>query len=153
MKPIKRHKGLQPLSREHHRGLLLSWKIRSGLKKEVSIERIKSYCDFFFKEELIHHFNTEELHIFTLLESDDELVKKALADHRKLKRLFMQKQADMKTIVAIEEELEKHIRFEERVLFNKIQEEASEKQLSRIQELHNANIGCDIDKWEDKFWE
>lgn len=132
MKPIKRHETLKPLSREHHHGLLLSWKIRAGIKKGVSLDRIKNYCDFFFKEELI---------------------KRALADHRKLKRLFMQKQPDMKTIVAIEEELEKHIRFEERILFNKIQEEASEKQLLKILELHNSGVSCNIDNWDDKFWE
>ncbi|WP_241739476.1 hypothetical protein [Aestuariibaculum marinum] len=33
MKPLKRHKALQPLSREHHYGLLLTWKIRTGFKK------------------------------------------------------------------------------------------------------------------------
>lgn len=153
MNPIKRHKALKPLSRVHHQGLLLSWKIRTGLKKGISIERIKNYCDFFFKEELIHHFNIEELRIFTLLESDDELIKKALVDHRKLKRLFLQKLPEMKTIVSIEKELEKHIRFEERILFNKIQEEASKKQLQRIQELHNLSTNYDIDSWNDKFWE
>lgn len=39
--PIKRHPSLQPLSREHHYGLLLSWKIREGFKREVPPERIK----------------------------------------------------------------------------------------------------------------
>jgi len=153
MNPIKRHKGLQPLSHEHHQGLLLSWKIRAGLKKEVSLDRIKRYCDFFFKEELIHHFNIEETHIFTLLKPNDELVKRALADHRKLKRLFLKNQSDMKIIIAIEEELEKHIRFEERILFNKVQEEASERQLLKIQELHNAPTVSNIEKWSDNFWE
>lgn len=153
MKPIKRHKGLQPLSREHHQGLLLSWKIRTGLKKEVSTDRIIKYCDFFIKEELIQHFNLEELHIFTVLEPDDELVKRALADHLKLKKLFMQKQPDIKTILSIEEEIEKHIRFEERILFNKIQEVATEKRLLKILELHSSNKRSDIDSWNDKFWE
>lgn len=152
MPPIKRHKGLQALSREHHQGLLLSWKIRAGLKKGVSIDRIKNYCDFFFKEELLNHFNIEEQHIFTLLDSNNELVKKALAEHRRLKRLFLKKTSDMKTIIAIEEELEQHIRFEERILFNKIQEQASEKQLIKIEKLHN-NINSKIESWKDKFWE
>ena len=31
----KRHKALQNLSREHHHGLLLSWKIRTGLNKNI----------------------------------------------------------------------------------------------------------------------
>ena len=153
MPPIKRHKGLQPLSREHHQGLLLSWKIRVGLKKGISIDRIKNYCDFFFKEELLNHFNIEELHVFTLLDSKDDLVKKALADHKRLKRLFLTKQPDMKTIVAIEEELEQHIRFEERILFNKIQEQTPEQELLKILDLHNSSTNCNIDSWEDKFWE
>ncbi|CDF79955.1 hypothetical protein BN863_22430 [Formosa agariphila KMM 3901] len=32
-KPLKRHKSLQPLSRDHHHGLLLAWKIRADLRK------------------------------------------------------------------------------------------------------------------------
>lgn len=153
MKTVKRHQSLKPLSREHHEGLLLSWKIRAGLKKEVSIERIKIYCDFFFKEDLIHHFNIEELYVFPILGSDDELVKRALAEHRKLKRLFMKKQPEMKSIVAIEEELEKHIRFEERVLFNKVQEVASERELLHIEKLHDSIKNVNVKNWTDKFWE
>ncbi len=40
-KPIKRSVALKPLSREHHHGLLLSWKIREGFNRNVEIERIK----------------------------------------------------------------------------------------------------------------
>lgn len=152
-KPIKRHKALKPLSRDHHHGLLLSWKIRTGIKKEVEIERIKKYCDFFFEEELIPHFNIEEQYIFTLLDANDKLVKRALSEHRKLKRLFTKEQFDVKNIVAIEELLEKHIRFEERVLFNKIQEQATEKELEVVEKLHQPNNNDNLEKWLDKFWE
>ena len=34
-KPIKRHKAIQPLSREHHQGLLLCWKIGKGFEKGI----------------------------------------------------------------------------------------------------------------------
>ena len=54
--PLKRSKALQSLSREHHYGLLLCWKIRSGLKKAVDIERIKAYTDWFFKNSLSKFF-------------------------------------------------------------------------------------------------
>ena len=50
-KPLKRHKALQPLSRDHHHGLLLSWKIRSGFKKNIDVERIKVYADWFYIRE------------------------------------------------------------------------------------------------------
>jgi len=33
--PIKRHNSLQPLSRDHHDGLLLKWKINKGISKGV----------------------------------------------------------------------------------------------------------------------
>lgn len=153
MKSITRHRALKPLSREHHEGLMLSWKIRAGLKKEVSYERIKSYCDFFFKEDLMHHFNIEELYIFPILDTDDELVKKALKEHRILKRLFIKKQPNMNTILEIEAELENHIRFEERILFNKIQEVASERELLIIEKLYKSKNGWNFKNWGDKFWE
>ena len=41
-KPLKRHAGLVELSRDHHHGLLLSWKIRQGLKKEIEPEAGKA---------------------------------------------------------------------------------------------------------------
>lgn len=152
-KPIKRAKDLQPLSRDHHQGLLLSWKIRTGLEKNVSLERIKNYCGLFFIEELIPHFNLEELYLFTILDKNDPDIKKALSEHQKLKKLFMEKTNLHKNIVAIEEELEKHIRFEERILLNKIQEVATPAQLQKVAEIHAINSSEKLETWEDKFWE
>lgn len=39
--PLKRIEQLQYLSHEHHYGLQVCWKIRQGLSKDVSFERIK----------------------------------------------------------------------------------------------------------------
>jgi hypothetical protein len=64
--PIKRHISLQPLSRDHHDGLLLKWKINQGISKGVDISRIQKYVDWFFKEHLIPHFRIEEDHLFAL---------------------------------------------------------------------------------------
>ena len=149
-KPKKRHIALQPLSREHHHGLLLSWKIRTGLNKSVETKRIKNYADWFFKTHLIPHFEMEEAHIFTLLDENNELIKKALSDHRRLKRLFTKEEDDAKILNKIEEELEKHIRFEERVLFPEIQNVATEDQLALIEKIHNED-GFN-DKLDDEFW-
>ena len=66
-KPLKRHKALIPFSREHHHGLLLSWKIRSGFSKNIEVERIKKYADWFFINHLIPHFELEEKYIFSLI--------------------------------------------------------------------------------------
>lgn len=149
-KPQKRHKALQPLSREHHHGLLLSWKIRTGFNKNISPERIKSYADWFFKNHLIPHFEMEENHIFPILDANNELVKRALAEHRRLNRLFTENEDDVKALMKIEEELEQHIRFEERVLFPEIQKVATEEQMIQIEKIHQPESF--IDKLDDEFW-
>ncbi|HZW62212.1 MAG TPA: hemerythrin domain-containing protein [Flavobacteriaceae bacterium] len=149
-KPLKRHKALQPLSRDHHHGLLLSWKIRTGFTKNISATRIKAYADWFYEHHLIPHFEMEETHIFPLLDANNELTKKALADHRRLKRLFTKESNVEKALSSIEEELEKHIRFEERILFPEIQKIATESQLNFIEKIHRAESF--IDNLEDEFW-
>jgi len=149
--PIKRHTGLQPLSREHHHGLLLCWKIRTGLKKGIEEERIKKYVDWFFLHHLLPHFEAEEKYVFTLLDAEDSRIKKALAQHRRLKRLFGSKRELNKNLHRIEESLEEHIRFEERTLFNAIQSVASTEQLQKIQDLHEELPFAD--NLSDPFWE
>lgn len=149
-KPQKRHKALQPLSREHHHGLLLSWKIRSGFSKNIEPKRIKAYADWFFENHLIPHFDMEEKHVFSILNGDHDLIKRAFADHRRLKRLFAEVGDEAQTLSKIEEELDAHIRFEERVLFPEIQKTATEAQLALIEDIHQE--GGFIDKLDDEFW-
>ncbi|MGE5944519.1 MAG: hemerythrin domain-containing protein [Flavobacteriales bacterium] len=148
-KPLKRHKALQPLSREHHHGLLLSWKIRAGFSKKIEPERIKIYADWFFETHLMSHFEMEEQFVFPILESNHELVKKALADHKLLKRLFADENIEM-ALSKIEEVLDAHIRFEERVLFPEIQKVATEMQLLEIEKIHQETNF--VDKLDDEFW-
>ncbi len=149
-KPLKRHKALQPLSRDHHHGLLLSWKIRSGFSKNIEFERIKTYADWFFEHQLIPHFDLEEEHIFPLLEADNDMVKRALAEHRRLKRLFAETKDVEKSLHKIEEELEQHIRFEERILFPEIQKNATDAQLALIEDIHQDDRFEDNES--DEFW-
>tara|TARA_R110000868_G_scaffold3024_12_gene20371 strand:- start:2675 stop:3136 length:462 start_codon:yes stop_codon:yes gene_type:complete len=146
----KRHKALQPLSRDHHQGLLLSWKIRTGFSKNVSPERIKNYANWFFETHLIPHFEMEEMHIFNILGNDNQLIKKALADHRRLIRLFKKEQDLGLVLSKIEEELDKHIRFEERILFPEIQKVATDNQLLHIEKIHYQEPFKD--KLDDEFW-
>ena len=151
LNPQKRDKALQPLSREHHHGLLLCWKIRTGIKKNIEPQRIKMYLDWFWLSYLKPHFENEELYVFPVLGNENELVKQALAEHRELKRLFESENDLHKSIGLIEEELEKHIRFEERVLFNEIQAVVNSEQLLQIQLDSSDKIFCE--NLSDIFWE
>lgn len=148
-KPIKRHSALQPLSREHHHGLLLCWKIRQGFKRDISPERIKVYADWFWETHLAPHFEAEEKYLFPILPADNENVKKALLEHQRLKRLFHKSDDLIKTLNRIEEELEQHIRFEERILFNEIQQAATEAQLQDMVDIHSSDF---CDNLSDEFW-
>lgn len=150
-KPIKRNEALQPLSREHHHGLLLCWKIRQGIKLNVEPERIKKYLVWFWMSYLKPHFEVEEQYVFPILGNENELVKQALSEHRRLKRLFENEDDLSKTISLIEEELEKHIRFEERILLNDIQSKANTEQLLQI-ELCCADKSF-YENLSDPFWE
>lgn len=150
-KPIKRHKALQPLSRQHHFGLLFSWKLRKGFSKNIETERLQEYAKWFFKNEIEPHFKDEELYIFPIMEADNELIERALKEHRRIKRLFHDTKDPDKSLHQLEEELEAHIRFEERILFNEIQKIATDEQLAKITEIH-------IEKetqaaYHDLFWE
>lgn len=148
--PIKRNKWLQPLSREHHHSLLLCWKIRTGFSKGIEVERMKKYADWFFKNHIQPHFEVEEKYIFPVLGNENELVKKALSEHRRLTRLFENRDEIEKSLSLIEEELESHIRFEERVLFNEIQQIATEEQLKRITAMHIEEPFQE--NTQDEFW-
>ncbi|MEC7264056.1 MAG: hemerythrin domain-containing protein [Bacteroidota bacterium] len=148
--PIKRHKALQGVSREHHHGLLLCWKIRTGLSKKVAPERIKTYVDWFFMTHLIPHFELEETYIFPILGMGNPKIKKALREHRRLVRLFTSNVDLIRRLVQIEEELEQHIRYEERQLFNEIQKIASDAQLDLIEKYHNHEKFKD--NTYDPFW-
>ena len=135
-KPIKRHPALQPVSREHHQGLLLCWKIRTGLAKKVEISRIKTYVDWFYEHHILPHFRMEESTIFPVLGNNHELVRRALTEHRRLKMLFEERTEVDESLRRLEKELEAHIRFEERVLFNEIQNAATPKELEEIKRVH-----------------
>lgn len=150
-KPIKRHESLKPLSREHHHGLLLCWKIRQGIKFKVEPQRMKDYIDWFKQKYLYPHFEAEEEFVFPVLGPENKLIKKALSEHRRLKRLFNQQSEVIKALSLIEEELDEHIRFEERILFNEIQKIASPNQFEEMEEKHHA-IAFSDDEWKDHFW-
>lgn len=150
-KPIRRHKALQPLSRDHHHGLLLSWKIRQGIKKGIDAERMMTYARWFWDTQLQQHFEVEEKHIFPILGDANPMVKKALNDHRRIARLLTSTDSDKKqSLSLVGEELDNHIRFEERELFNVIQETATVDQLQLIEQIHSQ--APHLPEWEDEFW-
>ncbi|MFD2518685.1 hemerythrin domain-containing protein [Salinimicrobium flavum] len=150
--PLKRHEALKPLSKDHHHGLLLCWKIREGKKRKIATDRIKAYTDFYFNSQLRPHFQFEEEEVFVLLGEDHPMVKHAKAEHQHLERLFKEERNIDRALDQIEKELEAHIRFEERVLFNELQQEVSIEKLENLKNREEEIKTPDPDQWDDKFW-
>ncbi|MDF2156504.1 hemerythrin domain-containing protein [Algoriphagus sp. CAU 1675] len=148
--PLKRHPTLHHLSHDHHHGLLLCWKIRQGFKLGIGPKRIRVYCEWFWENYLQAHFEEEEKTIFTVLPEDDPMIKQALSEHKRLRKLFSNWENSEKTLGQIEEKLEQHIRFEERVLFPVIQEKASPIQLDEIA-AHGEREKF-VENEADPFW-
>jgi hypothetical protein len=148
--PIKRHESLKELSRDHHFSLLLCWKIKEGVKKAIALQRIKRYTDHFYEEHLLPHFSIEEMLIFPLLGDDHPLIKKALGDHARLKGLFEEKEASIEQFLEIVTELSQHVRFEERELFNELQQTLSPHKLAEIHVAHDEGVTT---AWPDEFWQ
>jgi iron-sulfur cluster repair protein YtfE (RIC family) len=155
-KPLKRHSALIPLSQDHHFGLLLAWKIRKGLKVGFEKHRIADYLEYFFKSHLEPHFEMEEKYLFPYLPEEDPYRKRAELEHRDLRTLQAEisshPQGGGEMLSQFADELEAHIRFEERELFEHMQEALNPKELKelegKIQELHHKVE----DTWEDQFW-
>lgn len=150
-KPIKRHQALRPLSRQHHHSLLFSWKLRKGFSENIEIERLQKYASWFYKQEMQPHFIAEEKFVFPILGNESELVQQALKDHRRITRLFLDTENPSKSLSILEEELDSHIRFEERILFNEIQKVANTEQLQKIAEIHEDI--SPTSEYSDAFWE
>lgn len=156
-KPIKRSKELIQLSRDHHDGLLLCWKIRTGIKNDIAEERILSYVLHFFDANLREHFRQEEEIVFSLLPDKDQMKAEALAQHDILYGMAetMKKPhaEQKKLLVQFADELDNHIRFEERQLFPYIEANAQKEKLqiagNKIDELHQQHADL---LWEDEFW-
>lgn len=153
--PIKRNPAIVRFSRDHHFGLLLVWKIREGFRRSVEAERISKYVTKFFDNELVPHFRDEEENLFARLPENDKMRLQAEFDHKRLNELVECLRNDGKDEFKLGEFadlLEKHIRFEERELFNFIQESLSANQLAEI-ESANAPAKCSTDsEWKDVFW-
>lgn len=142
---------LETFTNEHRHGLMLCWKIRRGISKGISWERMKKYADWFYTTYMTPHFDAEEKYVYPILGMDDPMVKKMLASRRRLDKLFL---GDKPLEIALslgEEKLEQHIRFEERKIFKRIQEEATEEQLEELEKRYIEPVF--VENEEDVFWD
>lgn len=148
--PLKRHDGLQPLSREHHQGLILALNVDKGVKKEMEFDRMAKYIKVHFNELLEPHFQFEEKEVFVFLPKANTQRQLAEQQHRAIVRTVrhLKTRSDCKRFA---DQLRKHIRFEERELFELIQTHVDPTDLDQLNGKWEENLSCM--HWEDRFWE
>lgn len=147
---MKRHEALVQLSRDHHFGLLLCWKIKEGLKREVEPEKIEKYIRIFYENNLKEHFSEEEQYVFGILGNEHPMIVEAVAQHRAIETMVETGMQNVESLTQFRNLLENHIRFEERQVFQEIQQHASEKQLQKLLEIGFHDLKEPV--YEDEFW-
>lgn len=147
---MKRHEALVQLSRDHHFGLLLCWKLKQGINKEISAGRMATYIQLFFNHNLDPHFKEEEETIFLILGNTHPLIAEALQEHAIMREMVAEGFTEITQIQNFRDLLETHIRKEERQIFPEIERQATDRQLQEIIALDYPAL------WEpdfsDEFW-
>jgi hemerythrin-like domain-containing protein len=153
IKPIKRSKELAPLSREHHDGLLFSWKIKQGLANETSLETVCNYTRWFWTNHIKPHFEEEEKVLVKFLPEDNPLVQQMLQEHARIRDLIisLDKEPNSNSLHVLANFINKHIRFEERKLFAYAEEVLTPEQLYEISKDLPDALQCNTE-WKDEFW-
>lgn len=153
VKPIKRSPQLTPLSKDHHDGLLFSWKIKQGLKNGTDIKLIAEYVQWFWTNHLQEHFREEEQILAPHLPAEDELLKKMFEEHEEIEAMIHVNEniSDAALLEKLAGAIYDHIRFEERGLFPYAEKLLPVEELNKIYEQLSKEKG-ECEKWEREFW-
>lgn len=128
---MKRCPALRDLSNEHHQGLVLAKRAKRAAGTEGAQGVWQEIRDR-FAAELEPHFRAEETGLLPALERVGQagLVRQTLDEHAELRRLIGENNA--LAMAGFAELLERHIRFEERELFEAAQQELSIAELDKL---------------------
>ena len=155
-KPIRRNESIMKLSREHHFSLLFCWKIREGIKNKTASQRIVQYAHYFWSNHIQPHFVEEEEILFASLH--DDMVLKAMEEHAAIREAIealtvLPSENIIDELAKLADQLDKHVRYEERQLFPHLESVLSDAQLDSIGAQLNALPSTILkDDYPDEFW-
>lgn len=147
---IKPNMTIHEACAKHHKTLFFCSNIRDGIDHNIALDRIVKYVNWYGEQILFPKMIIEEELLFKILSEDHYLVKRAIKEHRRLRRLFKIGTNPMKNLIYIEEELDLHIRFEEKNILSEIEKMASAKELKLINDALNQ-LPTNAD-YADPFW-
>lgn len=154
IKPIKRSVQLQPLSREHHDGLLFSWKLKQGLENHTPTDTLKRFTSWYWQHHIKMHFYQEEKVLLRFMPATHPLAVQMKKDHDYIRELVLaiDREPDRQDFGRLAGLIERHIRFEERELFQHLEETLTPEQLGEILVLLEKHpVTCETE-WKEEFW-
>lgn len=143
---MKRHKSLVKLSRDHHNGLIAAQLMKKDAADykgmPTDFEGKSEYIVEFYYNHLVPHFKEEESILFPFIQGKDAeintLVNELKQEHIQIKmyiKAVEENKHDLSLLDELGNLLENHIRKEERILFQRIQEMFGENDLQRLNEI------------------
>lgn len=149
----KRSPQLAPLSREHHEGLLLVWRIYQGMKNDVDPGRIYQYILWYWQNHIKPHFFLEEKILLPYLPAGHELALRMQKDHEQIRKMILDlsKHSDKSLFIELANFIDEHIRFEEQELYGFLEQILSKDQLDIIF-LRLGEHPSSGSEWTDDFW-
>ena len=126
-----------------------------GFHREVEIERLWHYADFFYAAYLAPHLHRQRQLLDTAGGISPDVVKKVVAAHRSLHRLFSSSQRTHRTLGRAEEKLEAFARFEKMVLSRQplFSRAPGFSVKDSCELLLDQSLGNALRRWTDRFWE
>lgn len=155
---MQRAENLQPLSRQHKSALMACLLIRKGVSKQASVSVMSDFLLRCWNEEVEAHFQQEEKEILPLLKTYPEGQTLAIAierDHelwRTAMTHLQQANITHRLLEDLANQLEQHIRFEERIVFPSMEAHLSPEQLKGLA-LDEENKTPVCNTYPTKFWE
>lgn len=162
---MRRDRSLIPLSHQHQHGLALCVLIDRGLKRDPSRENVAKLSKMAVDMahiELLSHFQVEEEVLFPAVRpliEDAPLVDELIAQHREMEQMIndlatLRGETRKQKLVAFGELLNRHIRSEERQLFQDIQATVGEFRLAQLgreieDRVHKLCPSTKYLPWED----
>lgn len=156
---MKRHEQLQPLSRQHHNGLLAALLLSKGVKKNASTFVMRDFIIYTWQTDLEKHFSDEENFLLPAIKHTaiyDTLGQQMLQEHaviRSLVQSFRQNDVSHNDIQKFANLLEAHIRFEERMLFPETEEQLTEEEMNAFGANLHEGDERNCMNYFIKFWE
>ncbi len=156
---MKRAEQLKKLSHQHHNGLMAVLLLKKGVEKKAALDVLNGFVIHTWENELRTHFIKEEVYLhphFLHLSGLMPMYEQMKTEHHEIRRMIdaiRSGESSIELIRSFYTSLEKHIRFEERDLFEYIQDHIGAEQFAAVEKSLDVLTASACSNYPVKFWE